>query len=133
MATLLSTFLSEASRRGFARGHHDCMLFAADWVRTLSGVDPAAAFREIYGTAEQANVILARAGGAEDMIDACLVPLGWRKTLMARAGDVVLVAPPGHEELAAGVMVDGRRSALLSKRGLVIWPLPIVAAWRSHG
>lgn len=133
MAALLSTFLSAAARRGFARGEHDCMLFAADWVRTLTGKDPAAAFRKLYDSAEQANDIIARAGGAEDIIDECLTPLGWRKVSPAAAGDVVLVDPPGHAEQAAGVMVDSRRAALLSKRGVVIWPLPIIAAWRPYG
>jgi len=132
MAPLLTAFLTDAARRDFVRGRNDCMLFAADWVRTLTGRDPAAACRGVYDTEAGANAIISAAGGPEQIIDDNLRPLGWHRVSGDTArGDIALVAPPGHEP-TAGVAVGAKRIALLSHRGLVVWPLPVIAAWR-HG
>jgi hypothetical protein len=132
MASLLSAFLSEAGRRGFARGRNDCMLFAADWVERLTGRDPAAEFRSAYDSAEAANAILQERGGSRAIVASLLQPLGWRRVDTQRAGDIALVIPPTHTEEIAAVCVDDRRVALLSLRGVVVWPLQPVEVWR-HG
>ena len=132
MAPLLASFLSEAGRRGFARGRNDCMLFAADWAQRLTGEDPAAAFRNVYDNAEAANAILQEYCCARAITASLLEPLGWRRVDAQRAGDIAIVMPPTLAEEIAAVCVDARRVALLSVRGLVVWPLAPVEVWR-HG
>jgi hypothetical protein len=132
MAARLAEFLSTAAARGFAWGQHDCMLFAADWARELTGRDPAMAFRGGYETEDEAREIVQEFGGAEALIRSAL-GVGWREVCGdRRAGDIVLADPPGHGEPIAGIAADARRSALLTRRGLVVSSVPVLRAWR-HG
>jgi hypothetical protein len=130
MAAILTSFLARAGRRGFAWGQNDCMILVADWAVVLTGRDPAAQYRDLYSNETEAMDIIARAGSPTDLLDQCLLPLGWSRVVTTIAGDIALVQPPGHSEEAAGVCVGGGRVALLSKRGLVVWPMPILTGWR---
>lgn len=66
-------------------------------------------------------------------MDRALKPCGWEliDVRTADTGDIVLAHAPRHQEYAAGVCVSGK-TALLTKRGLVLWPLPFIAAWRCN-
>ncbi len=129
--TRLPGFLAAATRRRFVRGEHDCALFLADWVRTLTGTDPAAAWRGTYRNSAEATALMAANGGLVAMVDAALA--GWTRTTAPIAGDVAVAQPAGHDELAAGVVVKPGKVALLTVRGLVIGPMPLLAAWtRAH-
>ncbi len=135
MAAGLADFLSAAAARGFAWGTHDCMMLAADWARVLTRRDPAAGWRGSYADEAGAAAIVEHAGGAILHMQRTLGPCGWRPIASRhmRAGDIVLAVPPRHPE-TAGIATEGGRVAFVSRRGLVIWPARIVAAWRPvHG
>lgn len=133
MAAGLSAFLAQAAARGFVWGEHDCMLFAADWAREVTGLDPAVHYRFAYRSADSAREIVMAAGGAEALLDAAAASIGWRKIDGPRqAGDIALVAPPLHPDLTTAVCVSARNVALLTQRGLLMWAVPVIAAWR-HG
>jgi hypothetical protein len=132
-AQLIASFLSQAAARGFAWGEHDCMLFAADWAKMLTGADPAKGWRGTYRNAWEANRIVEAAGGAQAHMHTMLAPLGWHliDSRQAGTGDILLAHLPRQESFAAGVCVNGK-AALLTRKGLALWPCPIIAAWH-HG
>lgn len=129
----LAEFLSAAAARGFCWGTHDCMLFAADWARELTGADPAVAWRGSYDSQSGALAILTAEGGHISIMAQGLQPHGWRRvaTEETEPGDIVLAEPVRHP-VAAGIAVARARIALLTRRGLVVGPIPVTAAWR-HG
>lgn len=133
-AVLLKQYLSDAAALRFQWGTHDCMLFAADWAQRLTGIDPAAQWRGSYASADAAEALIERHGGARGIVAAGLRAAGWRPVWPPKAGDICVVeAPaPGGTAHVAGVAVDIARVALATARGLVIAPAPIVEAWR-HG
>ena len=69
----------------------DCTTFAASWVLEVSGVDPAAGLRGTYDTAEEANAIVARAGGLVALIGGRIEPLGWARVSDLHDGDIGIV------------------------------------------
>lgn len=129
----LPAFLSAATGRRFAWGTHDCMLFAADWVRELHGIDPAAPWRGTYGSADEAKTIVDNAGGMAPLIHAAVTPLGWQGVGGAARGDIALVRSPTRfgQQLVASVFVGHGKFALLTGSGLVIAPAPFVLGWRA--
>jgi hypothetical protein len=77
----------------FAWGVQDCCLFAADAVATITGRDPAAAWRGTYSTALQAARLVAELGGLRaigTMAGPGIPPLS------ARVGDIGLVQSHGQ-------------------------------------
>jgi hypothetical protein len=141
VAAVLSRYLAEAAARGFVWGEHDCMLFAADWVREVSGVDPAARWRGKYNSQWQAEALLATQGGMGEAMAQALSACNWStvSVVALEAGDVVLAAPREGVVAArhvAGIAVDQRKVALLTQRGkreLVVAPVPVLRAWRYRG
>jgi len=136
MAAVLKQYLSEAASLRFQWGAHDCMLFAADWAARLTGADPAAAWRGSYASADEAAALLERHGGPRGIVACGLRDIGgWTQTVQPRAGDICIVQAPtrgGCLAHVAGVVAGRERVALVTARGLVIAPAPIVEAWQ-HG
>ena len=105
----------------FAWGEHDCCLWAADCVRTITGTDPAADVRGTYQTALEAARVLQATGGLAACGQRAGAPIA---PLCARVGDV-------------GIVNDGQRDALAVCSGDVwlvvtatgLGALPISAAW----
>lgn len=90
-ADLLAAFLAERRRMPHAWGTNDCVLFAADWVHNLTGVDHAAEFRGTYHDEVGASQLLASLGGLEVL---CTGILGEPvSVLQTRRGDILLAAP----------------------------------------
>jgi hypothetical protein len=136
VAAVLRHYLGEAARRGFAWGEHDCILFAAGWVREVCGQDPARQWRRRYADEASAKACLEQAGGMLQAIEGAIVPLGWRRMQpeAISAGDVALIDLPGHDgKEAVGIVAGRRKVALLTRRGLVVAPVPVLAAWRYGG
>lgn len=133
MAAILRRHLARAARRGFVWGEHDCMLFAADWALACTGRDPALALRGRYAGEGEAMALLERAGGAAPFMHRALIAAGWYavKPEAVASGDIVLASLPGHSDPeAAGICLTARRIALLTRRGLVVAPVPVEKAWR---
>lgn len=70
----------------------DCTTFVGSWARELCGVDPAADLRGTYATAEEANAVVAGAGGIVALGTSRLEPLGWRRVDQPADGDIGIVA-----------------------------------------
>jgi uncharacterized protein DUF6950 len=142
----LSLFLSESAARHFEWGRHDCMLFCADWALALTGRDPARHWRGAYRGEADGRQLLAERGGAEAVMGRELEAAGWHRLAPIEAaptyeghrrfgfalleGDIVLTEPPGHRDRNAGIASSARHIALLTRDGVMIWPVPVLAAWR---
>ena len=127
----LAAAVAEARDRPFVWGRHDCVLFAADCVAAMTGVDLAAGVRGRYRTPGGAARHLARdwrVGSAEGLATRLLGPAGPARH--ARRGDVVAV--PTKLGPALGVCL-GARAAFVSREGLAFVPLAAATASWSIG
>lgn len=113
----------DAERTPFAWGSHDCALFAANVVQSMTGEDFAAPFRGRYSTGTGALLAL-RSNGAEDLADYVTRVLGEPiAPALARRGDVVMFS--AAEGDALGVVV-GAEAAAAGPQGITWIPM---AAW----
>lgn len=128
----LGNFVSRAANRGFIWGQHDCMLFVADWAKCLTGQDPGARWRGTYRTEAEGDAILATGPGPGPILHGVLTEQGWRAIVCNfRVGDICIVQGPTRtgRALAAAVYNGRGRSTVLTKRGIVVAPLPILLGW----
>ena len=104
----LTDALAASRHRGFVWGSHDCWTAAATIACAVTGRDPAAALRGTYDTEEEADAVLARAGGLEALVAAAMVEFGAPECdpAFAQRGDIVLVE--AGNQLMAGVVADAR-------------------------
>ena len=129
--TLLAQFLTAAGGAGFRWGKRDCMLFVADWAKVLTGEDPGADWRGVCATEAEAMAVVDEAGGMLPLLASCIEPFGWRRVDIPTHGSIVLVSVPRHPTPISAVWTK-KGAALLTKRGLFVFPFPVIAAW-SHG
>ena len=112
----------------------DCTTFAASWVLDQVGIDPAADLRGTYSTAEQANAIVARAGGIVAMVGSRIEPLGWYRTVDPQDGDIGVVKAISGVDFAEKEIPAIRFGPLwsvMSPRGAMIKKLDWTGvAWR---
>ncbi len=69
MAARLTVFVREAMRREFIWGERDCILFCTDWVKVVTGADPAKRWRGRYHSEAEAQEIIDRFGGLSELCD----------------------------------------------------------------
>ncbi len=119
----LDALVAQRMAAPFEWGVHDCCLWAADCVRSLTGTDHAADVRGTYSDAAGALRVLARLGGVEAVAaraGAPVTPLG------AAVGDVGLIVlddrsllavcmgavwlAPGAQGLGAHALQDARKA-----------------------
>lgn len=121
---LLSRFIADRIALPFAWGQNDCLLFCADCVNALTGVDFTHPFRErVYSTEEQAKELITEFSGGS-MTDLVTQYLGDPRPypLKNRRGDIVVADIAGVP--AAGVIDDtGRRVAFLTHKGIIYLPI----------
>lgn len=139
----LTEFLAQAGRRPFVWGSFDCLLYAADWARERSGVDPAVGLRGSYGDQRAARLIMLRAGGIAALVGKQLAPLGWRETQYPDRGDIGLakvayrnVGDKTIKVPAGAICVAPRMWAvkLGGREGIIVNDFPIMCAWTpAHG
>lgn len=122
----LTAYLAAIGTRPFKPGQHDCALFVAGAVETMTGDDPARGWRGYRSLAEGRRA-LARRGYADQVaLVASLLPE--IAPALARAGDVAVVA--GEDGPAVGI-VQGEMVFALRREGLAILPrLQIERAFR---
>lgn len=89
---ILEAFLNERRTRPFSWVDQNCALFAADWVKELTGIDPAAEFRSRILGPLSAMRIVRQAGGITVLVDDACSAHGWPSVplFFARRGDLVL-------------------------------------------
>ena len=125
---MLDQFLEEATARRFRDGEWDCQLFPAEWVRRVTGLDPAAAWRGRYSTALGRERILKRDGGPLAVMTRGAESVGLQRTDEPKRGDVGLIRLDGRDY---GAVCLGERWALVTKSGLAaVKPDEILRAWR---
>lgn len=122
----LQAFIDSRRDTPFAWGSHDCALFAADWVESVTGKDPAKGIRGRYQTAIGAGRVIKREGGLEAIAGS---RLGERvEPKLAQRGDVVLLAGSHGPTLGVCLGVD---AAAPGEDGLMLVPMgQALAAWR---
>lgn len=114
----LTTFIESHKDKPFSWGETDCCMFAADWVKELTGRDYAASFRGKYSDEAGAKRELVKAGGLVPLISGMLgEPLN---PLVACRGDIVW----GEYENgpACGIMA-GHAAAFMCDDGVAMKPL----------
>ncbi|USD68141.1 hypothetical protein [Vibrio sp. SCSIO 43136] len=85
---LLADVLASAQLRPFAWGENDCCLFASDCAMAITGIDPAANYRDRYTTEIGAKRVLHKEHGSiEAAFDACFDRV---EPNFAKRGDLVL-------------------------------------------
>lgn len=125
----LSAFLRDRRTMPFQYGVNDCLLFPADAVFRMSGVDFAAPWRGKYETEEQAKAILADNGGVQVMITDALGFKGTKSLLTAKRGDVVMANTKWG--VMGGIVDDtGQRVAVPMTGDECFIRLPLNLAWR---
>ncbi|WP_343711915.1 hypothetical protein [Inquilinus sp.] len=95
--TSLLTELAAHQRRGntllFAFGTMDCSMWAADWVRLRTGLDPAADWRGRYSTEDEYRRLLLAEGGLVRVVARAMQRVGARVVAPAEAapGDIGII------------------------------------------
>ena len=123
--TRLADVVEGARERPFSWGQHDCLTFACDCVRALTGSDPMADWRGQYNSRAKAHRILSEGGGPFEMIDRHMVDCGGQKapSLHAKRGDVIFT-----QQMGAGNLVMVCQGALMvgpsERPGLLQVPIP---------
>lgn len=122
----LALAISEARTKEFKYGDFDCMLFAADIVKAMTGVDYAERFRGRYDSEKGAYEIIEEYGTPVDLLTAVIgsPPI---HPAQAMRGDVVLAELPLP---TAGVCM-GVACAFPTAKGLRFLPRSVIThAWR---
>ncbi len=107
----LFDYLLAANQQSFRPGQHDCALFAAGWVREVTGQDLARGYRSKYRSLKRGGQVLAEAG-FESHVAMAAAHLPEIAPAFAMPGDVVVVADD-----AFGILI-GDRVAVLSPGGV---------------
>lgn len=121
---MIEKHLKRWSREPFVWGKLDCMLAIADYVKDVTGVDPAEIYRGKYSTA----LGCARVSGfVEDPVapfEKCAEVLGLTHTEDPVRGDVGVVEPG-----IGAVCLGGGKWAAKGKDGVIIGNPIVIAAW----
>lgn len=124
---MLDQFLEAATARTFRDGEWDCQLFPAEWVRLVTGVDPAKEWRGRYSTALGRERILKREGGPLAVMTRGAESARLKRTTEPVRGDVGLIRLSGRDY---GAVCLGDRWALVTRRGLAAErPDEVIRAW----
>lgn len=120
-----------SKRRDAAR--HDCATLPSDWAVIRGFGDPMAKWRTAYESEEEAEQLIADAGGLLAMFEEgyCDIPMRVGRPV---AGDVAVLCILGAE---AGSIFTGERWAFVGERGVGFAPMPdraILRVWAvGHG
>lgn len=122
---ILSRFLRSRAKMPFCWGKNDCIMFCADAVMQITGIDFASNNRN-YKTKSEAEDLLRHYGGLENIIGSCLGS-GHYNYLAAKRGDVVLMMLDTGP--TAGIVDDsGARIVSVGANGLI--KLPLIRAYK---
>lgn len=127
----LDQFLDAAAARPFRDGEHDCLLWLADWVRELTGVDTAQDLRGRYRTSLGQARYLKANGGPQAVVEQRAQAAGLVRLETPAPGAVGVLAAfvaPARCGVVGGIYT-GRRWAILARRGLLLVKADPIAAW----
>lgn len=123
----LTAFLRRAAAEPFAFGEWDCAMTLANWVRLITGADPAPHLRRHYRTHLGWRRIVKREGGLVALVGGIAEGAGLRAIGAYRPGDVAVIDVPTVGE--AGAIRTERRWVLKFAGGMVGIDHPPSAAW----
>ncbi len=127
----LGAFIAGHLGTSFTWGQRDCCLFAADWVRTCTGEDPAQGLRGTYADEAGALAVIRRSGGFYRFVTIRLAQPMMREPLRAGRGDLAALAGESEDMPALGIVLGARVAVLTPRHDLVQLPVTsIIAAWR---
>lgn len=111
--------------------YNDCVLFPGTWVHDQTGVDIVREYRGTYHNKEQADQIIAAAGGLVKLAGRQLALVSAKRVQDPGPGDVgVIVAPTGAaEKTLIGAICFGPVWAFLTPGGVVAKKAQMVAGW----
>lgn len=113
--SLLIAYASEAGARPFRPGRHDCALFAAGWVKQVTGQDHASGWRSTYRSLKRGQKLLEEAGFA-DHVALAAAHLPEIAPAFAQIGDLAVL-----DDQAFGI-VAGEMIYCLKPEGLGLVP-----------
>jgi hypothetical protein len=113
--TLLIDYADEAGQRPFRPGRHDCALFAAGWVKRVTGYDLARGWRSQYRSLKRGQQLLEDAGFT-DHVEFAAAHLPEVAPAFAQIGDIAVL-----ETQAFGI-VAGEMIYCLRLEGLGLVP-----------
>jgi len=127
----LRHFLETREECPFDWASNNCCLFAADWVRELTGIDPAKKYRDkLPKTEEEAKTLLAKKGGVLGLIKRTAKAHGWAEVPRhyAQRGDLILFDSPRGKALG---LCTGPTFAAAASQGLTHYDMQhALRAWR---
>ena len=113
--SLLIAYAAEAGARPFRPGRHDCALFAAGWVKQVTGQDFARGWRSTYRSLKRGQQLLEDAGFA-DHVALAAAHLPEIAPAFAQVGDIAVL-----DDNAFGI-VAGELIYCLKPQGLGLVP-----------
>lgn len=127
--TALADFLRRASAEPFVYGEWDCAMFLANWVRTVTGNDPAAGLRGAYSGEAGWKRLVLREGGLRALVGSLARAAGLVEIdpSSAMPGDVGVIATRLGQ--AGAIRVDNGW-AVKMRRSVAIGPGVALGAWR---
>lgn len=101
--SLLIAYAADAGARPFCPGRHDCALFAAGWVKQVTGRDLARGWRSTYRSLRRGQHLLQEAGFA-DHVALATAHLPEIAPAFAQLGDLAIL-DDGAFGIVAGEMI----------------------------
>jgi hypothetical protein len=119
---LLTEFIESRNNEPFCWGHNDCCLFASDWIKLCTGVDPAETLRGKYDSELTAARVLKKHGGVDGVIAEFVEPLGAVRVdpKFAQRGDLAVRFTGKGDGIG---IVIGNFAAFVGANGLLFAPL----------
>ena len=137
----LTKKFQKAATQTFEWGTHDCILFAADCVEAITGIDPAKSVRGRYTSEEEANILMQEefgGGTIEEVMDHGLARHNFIRiaSAFAQRGDLVAVKTQDVRSntirpVAGVIDLTGRNILLVTEKGFIQKSnLEALTAWR---
>ena len=133
----LSAYLARASEQGFVWGKNDCLMFAANWMVELCGIDPAHDLRGKYDDAASALRTLKETGAEsyEALCHRLIESSGGRNAgpVALHRGDLCIAVNDSVFGVMLGIIADSRAAFLSDNPEMPLLLLPrrkILMGWR---
>ncbi len=127
----LVAFMASNVREQWTPGDRvDCCLVLAEWAIWLGYPDPAAHLRGSYQPGQGQIDVLAKSGGAVELVAGCADRLGLSRTHAPQAGDIGVVGSGHNITRQFGVIHDGAGWLTRTPQGFARVAAKTLAAWR---
>jgi len=128
----LAAFISALATHPMVWGQSDCVMMAADWIRSRGHPDPAEPYRGRYKTELGCARLLTKAGGVLAIMQSGAARIGLQITDAPQVGDVgcIMVITPSGRSSEAGALCDGRLWVTMGRAGILAASVAPLRAWR---